>query len=137
MPRTLSAGAVVFLRGITGHQYLLLRAFKNWDFPKGLVEQGEDPERTAIREVKEETGIDDLLFPFGSVFKETPPYARGKVARFYLAETRRSQVVLGTNPEGIREHHEWRWLSYERALPLLSDRLRSILEWAESTIREE
>ena len=34
----LSAGAVVFRRTERGIRLLLLRAYKNWDFPKGMVE---------------------------------------------------------------------------------------------------
>jgi bis(5'-nucleosidyl)-tetraphosphatase len=134
--RRLSAGAVVYRREQEKHRFVLLRAYKSWDFPKGRVEPGEEPLQAAIREVREETGIADLEFPIGTAFVETPPYARGKVARFYLAETRTAQVVLGVNPEGIREHHEWRWLPYEAARFLLVDRLRAVLDWAERAIRE-
>jgi len=50
-----AAGCVVFRRTPRGPRYLVLRAFKNWDFPKGLVEPGEDPLTTARRETREET----------------------------------------------------------------------------------
>ena len=41
-----------------GPRYLLLRAYKHWDFPKGMVEADEAPLAAARREVAEETGID-------------------------------------------------------------------------------
>jgi bis(5'-nucleosidyl)-tetraphosphatase len=133
--RRLSAGAVVYRREENEHRFVLLRAYRSWDFPKGRVETGEEPLQAAIREVREETGISDLQFPIGAAFVETPPYARGKVARFYLAETRTAQVVLGMTPQGVREHHEWRWLPYENARLVLVDRLRAVLDWAEDRLR--
>ena len=36
-----AAGAVVFRRTDRGVRLLVLRAYKNWDFPKGLIEPGE------------------------------------------------------------------------------------------------
>ena len=38
-----SAGVVVVRPGDDGWRYLVLRAFRNWDFPKGLVESDEQP----------------------------------------------------------------------------------------------
>jgi len=82
-----SAGGVVFRRTERGIRILLLRAFKNWDFPKGRVETGEEQLDCAKREVEEETGIAELDWPFGEDFKETLPYGNHKkVARYYLAE---------------------------------------------------
>lgn len=131
----LSAGAVVIRRDAVGAvRYLLLRAYRNWDFPKGMVEPGEDPLDAALREVKEETGIADLELPWGTAYVETPPYARGKVARYYLARTGREEVDLGANPSGRREHHEARWLPYAEARPLLIDRLRAVIDWAEARV---
>lgn len=128
----LSAGAVVVRREGRGHSFLLLRAYRNWDFPKGEVDEGEEPFATAQRELSEETGILDLSFPFGKTFYETPVYSRGKVARYYLVETKAQSVRLGVNPElGRPEHHEFRWLHYGDARRLLVERLRGVLDWAE------
>lgn len=134
--RTFSAGAVVFRRLPGSQLFLLLRAYRNWDFPKGEVGQGEEPLAAAQREVREETGITDLRFTAGGDHLDTPPYARGKVARYYLAETGAEQVQLNVNPElGRPEHHEFRWLSYAEARPLLVDRLRAVLDWADGRLR--
>ena len=133
--RTLSAGVVVFRRVLGGQLFLLLRAYRNWDFPKGEVGQGEEPLAAAQREVGEETGITDLRFTAGEVCIDTPPYARGKVARYYLAETGTEQVQLPVNPElGRPEHHEFRWLRHAEARPLLVDRLRAVLDWADGLL---
>ena len=126
-----SAGVVVIRWTSDGCRYLLLRAYRYWDFPKGELEPGEDPLEAARREVQEETGIDDLDFRWGAVHQDTPPYGRGKIARYYLAVTGREQVTLGVNPElGRPEHHEYRWLDYASARRLLVPRVQRILDWA-------
>ena len=130
-----AAGCVVFRRTPRGPRYLLLRAFKNWDFPKGLVETGEDQLVCAKREVAEETGLTDLDYPFGDKFRETLPYAANKVARYYLAETEQVEITMPVSPElGRPEHHEYRWVSLDEAEGLLAPRLAVVLDWAQRTI---
>jgi len=131
-----SAGAVVFRRTPRGARLLVLRAYANWDFPKGLVEDDEADFHAAQREVFEETGLADLDYPFGvDAYKETLPYAGSKIARYYLAETQTRDVVLPVSPElGRPEHQEWRWVSFDEAEDVLPPRLAVILDWARATI---
>ena len=129
--RELSAGVVVVRETPSVCLYLLLRAYSYWDFPKGRVEEGETPLEGARREVYEETRIDDLELPWGQEYIETPPYARGKVARYYVGRTREADIVLPVSPDlGRPEHHEYRWLPYSRARRLLVDRVARVLDWA-------
>lgn len=131
----LSAGVVVVRRAGSGWLFLMLRAYRNWDFPKGLVEEGETPLAAARREVTEETGITDLRLTWGERYVETPPYAGNKVARYYVAETSAERVVLPIQPDlGRPEHHESRWLTAEQALTLASPRLQRIVQWATELI---
>ncbi len=128
----LSAGVIV-VRWLT-HQphYLLLRAYNYWDFPKGLVEEGEDPFAAAQREVTEETGLTELVFRWGKVYHETGPYGAGKIARYYLAESPCGDVFLPVNPLlGRPEHQEFRWVTYDQAQPLLAVRLKPVLNRAD------
>ena len=119
-----------------GPDFLVLRAYGNWDFPKGQVEPGEEPLAAAVREVAEETGLRDLEFRWGYEFRETPPYGRGKVARYYLAQSRHGGVSLPVNPLlGRPEHHEFRWLAYDAARATVGGRLKPILDWAYSRVR--
>ena len=111
--------------------YLLLRAFNHWDFPKGMVEEGEEPLAAAIREVREESTIEDLDFAWGSSSTQTGPYSGGKVARYYLAATQRSDVSLPINPMiGRAEHSEYRWVDFDEALELVSPRVKPVVRWA-------
>lgn len=134
-PAPRAAGAVVFRRSERGIRLLLLRAYKNWDFPKGLVEPGENELAACKREVEEETGLRALDYPFGDEHKETLPYSGNKVARYYLAETDADKIELPVSPElGRPEHHEYRWVSFEEAEDLLPPRLAIILDWAKKTL---
>jgi 8-oxo-dGTP pyrophosphatase MutT (NUDIX family) len=135
MDQKLSCGVVVIRRSDDGWKTVLLRAFHHWDFPKGIREQGEDPMQAALREVQEETGVDDIEFDWGDRFFETGPYSKGKVARYYLGVTRQEEVVMGISPEtGEPEHHEWRWVSFDEAYDLGSPRVRSIVQWARQVV---
>ena len=137
MAKVLSAGVIPVRRAPGGWRMLVLRAFKNWDFPKGVVEPGEDPIDAAKREATEETGLTDLEFTFGEAYRETLPYAAGKVARYYLAKTRGQDVRLPISHElGRPEHHEWRWVSFAEAEDLLPPRLAPVLDWARETLDE-
>jgi bis(5'-nucleosidyl)-tetraphosphatase len=134
----LSAGAVVLRRRAGRWQCLVLRAYGNWGFPKGLVEPGEEPLAAALREVTEETSLRDLALPWGDAWRETPPYAGGKVARYYLTESAGGTVVLPVSPElGRPEHHEFRWLELEAAALLLPPRLQPVLGWAKAAVERE
>ena len=134
-PAAFSAGVVVVRRDAGGWRLLVLRAYRNWDFPKGLVEPGEAPLDAAIRETAEEAAISDLAFGWGEDYRETAPYGRGKVARYYLAETQQTSITLPVSPElGRPEHDEWRWVDFGEAERLLSPRLQPILAWARARL---
>lgn len=133
----LSAGVVVVRSTAPGWRFLLLRAFNHWDFPKGMVEAGEEPLAAAIREVREETLIGDLQFAWGEAYTETGPYSRGKVARYYVASTETTAVTLTViEALGRAEHNEFRWVDYEGANRLVSPRVQPIVEWAWQQIAE-
>jgi 8-oxo-dGTP pyrophosphatase MutT (NUDIX family) len=130
VPRV-SAGVVVVRRVGDDWRFLLLRAFNHWDFPKGMVEAGEEPLDAAVREVREESLIEDLDFVWGGDSTQTGPYSGGKVARYYLASTRQVEITLPFNPEiGRAEHSEYRWVDYDQAMDLVSPRVKPVLKWA-------
>jgi 8-oxo-dGTP pyrophosphatase MutT (NUDIX family) len=135
--KILSCGVIPVRYAEGGWKLLVLRAFKNWDFPKGIVEAHEDQLEAAQRKTEEETGITDLDFVFGEDYKETAPYAGNKIARYYVAETRTMEITLPASEElGRLEHHEWRWVSCEEAEDVLPPRLTNVLDWVCRRINE-
>jgi 8-oxo-dGTP pyrophosphatase MutT (NUDIX family) len=126
---------VVVRRAPAEWLFLMLRAYRNWDFPKGVVEAGEPPLAAARREVREETLIDDLHLGWGEDYRETAPYGNNKVARYYVGETRVESITLPVNPElGRPEHNEARWVNFAAALALASPRVEPIVRWAAQVI---
>ena len=126
-----SAGIVVVRQDHDDWRFLLLRAYRHWDFPKGLIEPGESPLAAARRETAEEAGLMDLEFRWGHVSLDTGMYGDRKVATYFLAATRETGIALPVNPQlGRPEHDEYRWVSYAAAQGLLPARLQPILAWA-------
>ena len=133
--KVLSCGAVVVRETADGPRLLMLRAFSHWDFPKGICESGETPRQCMLREVREETALDDLDFPWGEEYVETGPYSRGKVARYYLAKTGRAEIEMLPNPEtGRAEHVEYRWCTPAEATRLAGPRVKGVIAWAEAKL---
>jgi bis(5'-nucleosidyl)-tetraphosphatase len=133
-----SAGVVVVRRFGERWRYLLLRAFRSWDFPKGGIEPGEQPIEAAVREVEEETGLTQLDFRWGQDYRETEPYAGGKIARYYVAVAPRGKARLPVNPAlGRPEHHEFRWVELDAARLLVPPRLAPVLAWASTVVEPE
>lgn len=131
----LSCGIVLARYTDVGWMTLMLRAFSNWDFPKGICEADETPLDAAKREVAEETSISELSFDWGEQFVETGPYDRGKTARYYLAQTTQGTVEMGYVPAlGRAEHHEYRWVNFDEAYDLGSPRVRTVVVWARQII---
>jgi 8-oxo-dGTP pyrophosphatase MutT (NUDIX family) len=128
MAKETSAGAVLFRRDGREVLYLLLHHGEDhWDFPKGNVEEGEDDHATVRREVLEETGI--AAIDFVGSFQETVRYSYiwkglsiNKTVRFYLAETRQSEVTIS------EEHSGYAWLPFREAEERLThDKSKNVL----------
>lgn len=68
-----SCGAIVYRKFHGNTEILLIKHVNSghWSFPKGHVEAGETEVETALREIKEETGIDVIIDPS---FRETVSY---------------------------------------------------------------
>ncbi len=132
-----AAGVAVVHDPAGERRYLILRAFRNWDLPKGRLEPGETAWQAAVRETREETGLVDLSFHWGDQHLDTEPYAGGKVVRFFVAEVRERTVSLQANPQsGRAEHHEYRWVTLDEGLRLTAPRLQRVLHWADGLVTE-
>lgn len=58
--RAFSAGGVVFKKDAKELKFLIINpaGTRRWQFPKGLINNGESSKETAIREIAEEGGVD-------------------------------------------------------------------------------
>jgi bis(5'-nucleosidyl)-tetraphosphatase len=138
MEREKSSGVIIFRRFGDKIKYLLLHYESgHWEFAKGHVEEGEKERETAVRETKEETGLEDLAFI--PSFKESVRYFYKrdgstimKDVVFFLAESREGEVKLSF------EHKGFKWLGIEEALAQLTfDNSREILRKAEDFLDRE
>ena len=115
-----SAGGIIF-RKEKGKIYYLLLCYElgHWGFPKGHIEKGESLKDTIRREVREETGIEDIKIING--FKEWIKYffkLKGKnifkIVTYLLGETKTEEVKISW------EHTGYKWLSYEKSIKQLT-----------------
>ncbi len=122
MPAERSAGAVVFHRGDLGHraeqiEYLLLLS-SYWGFPKGHVEPGESERDAALREIREEAGLEVTLLDGFHEVDEYWYHRDGeriqKQAIFFLAEAPHRDSKISW------EHKEMVWLSFAEAMARLT-----------------
>src|SRR6185437_752528 len=131
-----SAGGIVFRIHKGQPRFLLIRdSYRNWGFPKGHLETGEQPDAAAVREVAEETGLRDLVIrgPIDTidwVFRFRGDQIH-KVCHFFLMETAESR----TSPQRAEGITACRWTAYDEAERLLSyQNARDVLRRALSMI---
>ena len=94
-----------------------------WALPKGNIDPGESPAETAVRETREETGVEGRLVEKLGDVKYVYTRRSGervfKVVSFFLLRAGRGR--LGEIEEAMRiEVAEARWLPLEEAPRLLS-----------------
>jgi 8-oxo-dGTP pyrophosphatase MutT (NUDIX family) len=132
-----SAGAVLYRDTRGRREYLLLKSRPgDWEFPKGGVENGEELQQTAIREIKEEAGIDDFRLVDG--FREDYDYvfeANGrtihKTVHLFIAKSFEASAELS------KEHRDHQWRDYEQAINTITQNgPREILERADDFLDE-
>jgi len=125
MDRPTHAGALVCRRAQPGPEVLLVRARLDptrWVLPKGHVEPGEAEEETALREVREEAGVDCRIVGRLGAYWFPKPAGPVLVAMF-LAEYR--ALVAQSEPREVG------WVDFEQARAALSfDDARLILDRA-------
>lgn len=134
-----SAGGVVFRREDGRSLFLLIRdSYRNWGFPKGHLEPNEPPEEAALREVREETGLENLSLRGEVGTIDWYFRFRGrlihKICHFYLMEA----GTPHTRPQRDEGITACRWLSLDEARSLISyDNARLMLDKAATLVNGE
>lgn len=127
-----SCGCVV-LRVIDNNKKILIirQNDGNWYIPKGHVEGDESEEETAIREVREETGIHIKIVPgFRNVINYMPVDNVSKDVVFFIGK-----YVSGTEKIQEEELLELKWCTYDEAVELLTYKQnKEVLENAKNYI---
>lgn len=133
--REKSAGAIVYFRG-RPLEFLLIAA-TYWEFPKGGIDPDESEVEAALREVREETGLNVRLRD--GFRRETTYFYRRhrdgalvkKQVVYFLGEATTREVRLSS------EHTDKAWLPFEEAHSRLRhDSTRRLLTEARQFLRE-
>ena len=139
-----SAGGVVFRRrgGVIEVALISVGEKSRWQLPKGLVGRDEAPEQAALREVREETGLDgEIVAPIetveywyiGSAARAGRERVRfHKFVHFYLL-----RYAAGEVSNHDHEVNEARWVEIGEAARLLAFKgERTVLARAREMIEE-
>jgi len=140
MPKEESAGAIIYiLKNNVPHYLLLHYPSGHWEFARGHNEEGESEEETVRREIREETGLENVKIIPGFkehtklIFRRTynlrPEEKKNapwivKIVTLYLAQTNTEDVKIS------KEHQDFAWLPYEQAHKKLLKKGQRVLEKA-------
>lgn len=135
--RTATAAGGVVLRGAGDEAEVVIAGRTSdgtWVFPKGTPDAGETIEETALREVREETGLDvSIVAPVGVVdyWFAVPGERVHKFVHFFLMRADGGDVSRHD-----REYDDVRWVPVPDARRMLSfETYREILERALAAAR--
>jgi 8-oxo-dGTP pyrophosphatase MutT (NUDIX family) len=137
----ISAGGVAFRRVGSDIQLAIVsvKPSLRWQLPKGIVDPGETPEVTAVREVKEEAGVETELLRLIETIEywyQRVQYGKRiryhKFVHFYLLQYQSGDVANHDH-----EIEESRWVSFEEATRLLAFKSeRRVMEKAWEIIKK-
>ena len=109
--------------------YLFIKRFGKWDLPKGKIEPGESAEEAAIREVEEETGIEnpEIIKSINDSWHIYPWKEQTvlKKTHWYLMQCNFDGQLIPQAKEDITEAV---WLNADKALAALNSSYRSLKE---------
>lgn len=115
-----SAGTIVYVIKDRRPQYLFLKRREGWlDIPKGHIEAGESEVEAALRETREESGLEVELERF---FRHDTQYwfvERGERVRKHLSVFL-ARVEPGSKVDVSSEHVGYVWLDFEAAMAAIT-----------------
>ena len=135
-----SAGGVAFRQAKTNLELTIVsvRPSLRWQLPKGIVDPGETPAETAVREVREEAGVETELVALIDTVEywyQRVQYGERlryhKFVHFYLL-----RYQAGDIQDHDHEVAESRWVSFQEALDMLAFKSeRGVVEEAQKMIK--
>lgn len=137
------AGFVIYRRTDEGVKYLLLyRRGTYWNFPKGKFEDGESDLTAALRETREETGLQESDLTLVPAFKTQLRYNFRigderiyDTVILYLAESAKADVTIST-----REHSGYAWFLFADAMKVVGTKYvgtKRVLKQAHDFLRQQ
>jgi 8-oxo-dGTP diphosphatase len=117
-PEVRAAGAAVYRRAGDGVEWAVIHRprYDDWSLPKGKLDPGEDFEQAAVREVREEIGVDGTLGEELPSTRYRDRKDRAKLVRYWLMEAPAACGPFEPNDEV----DVMRWMSTEEAAEALS-----------------
>ncbi|MET0752414.1 MAG: NUDIX hydrolase [Pyrinomonadaceae bacterium] len=120
----ISAGGVAFRKTDSGFEIALISVAPSnrWQLPKGLIDAGETPEIAALREVREEAGIDcDLIDKIETIEYWYVGDRRGERVRFHkFVHFFLMKYASGDVANHDHEVTEARWVKIDKAIEMLA-----------------
>lgn len=130
-----SCGAIVYRKFHGNIEILLIKHVNSghWSFPKGHIEIGETEYQTALREIKEETGIDVLIdTSFREIVSYSPKKDTNKVVVYFLGKAKNYDFI----PQQ-EEISDIKWVEIGLAKTILTyDNDKTIVNKAKIAIKE-
>lgn len=133
--RLVSSGGVIFRQSDEQFEVALIYTGRNWGLPKGLIEEAETAEDAALREVREETGLEgEMVKKIGKIsYSFTRRKRYSKTVHFYLLK-----YVGGSMQDHDYEVAKVRWFPISRAIQTVTySSEREILKKARNILRGE
>jgi 8-oxo-dGTP pyrophosphatase MutT (NUDIX family) len=122
--KQISSGGVIFRTSEAGTEVALIKVKgkEAWGLPKGLIDKDEDPPAAALREVREESGLQgNIVEKIGQIsywyFIDKDKIKVHKTVHFFLL-----RYVKGSTRDHDDEVDEAKWCLIDKAIETLSYR---------------
>jgi len=137
--RLISSGGVISKISDKGVEVVIVsvRGSKAWCIPKGIIDKGEEPPETALREVREETGLTGkIIEKIGHIsywyFLKDEMVKIHKTVHLYLMN-----YLKGSTDDHDHEVDEAKWFMIDEAINTLSHKSeRDIMQKAKGMIED-